>query len=69
MQILHLFLKTESVILEMDSRCMSVALETKIKVSTVHMLGHALVLGAENHLGTIVRSGYLLQVWVHETHT
>ena len=36
---------------------MSVALETKIKVSTVHMLGHALVLGAENHLGAIVRSG------------
>ena len=42
---------------KMNSRCMSVALETKIKVSTVHMLGHALVQCAENHLGTIVRSG------------
>ena len=57
MQILHLFHRTESVILKMNSRCMSVALETKTKVSTVHVLSHALVKVTEHHLGTIVRSG------------
>ena len=44
---------------KMNSRYISIALKTKIKVSTVYMLGHALIQCAENHLGTIVSGSSL----------
>lgn len=54
--ITHLCHETKSVILEMSRSCMSVALETETKASTVHVLGQAPVTGAANHLYIMVRS-------------
>ncbi len=52
----HLFHGIEFVTVEMNRRYMSVTLETKVKVSTVHMLGGALIASADGRLRTTVRS-------------
>lgn len=47
--------------LEMSSRCMSVALEAKLKIFTVHVLSHAPVVGAVDILRTLSSGSLQLQ--------